>query len=197
MCWCAVKKLLTHSRHLIRDFLDSPKSISQTACRSVQPFLNGWRPWQANRPRYAVGKKGRSTEMRPSEQREAQNGTVRRDDSSSAAAKLYHATRAQQLRRWAIVTQQSGPKNGGGLLCPFRGRMSWVPNVAWAEAYLRTKWHLDPSSRLATRDMGRKLVEGVPLFGEGVGSPCNTTMASSCLVTIHQRNRQDRQTTVQ
>jgi len=22
--------------------------------------------------------------------------------------------------------------------------------VAWAEAYLRTKWHLDPSSRLAT-----------------------------------------------
>jgi len=27
----------------------------------------------------------------------------------------------------------------------------WIPikhNVAWAEAYLRTKWHLDPSSRL-------------------------------------------------
>ena len=30
-------------------------------------------------------------------------------------------------------------------------------SVAWAEAYLRTKWHLDPSSRLATIDMGRKL----------------------------------------
>ena len=33
------------------------------------------------------------------------------------------------------------------------GRGSWVPikhNVAWAEAYLRTKWHLDPSNRLAT-----------------------------------------------
>ena len=30
---------------------------------------------------------------------------------------------------------------------------SWVPvqhNVAWAEAYLHTKWHLDPSNRLAT-----------------------------------------------
>jgi len=32
----------------------------------------------------------------------------------------------------------------------------WVPNgsqynnVAWAEAYLFTKWHLDPSYRLAT-----------------------------------------------
>jgi len=25
-----------------------------------------------------------------------------------------------------------------------------VYNGAWAEAYLRTKWHLDPSSRLAT-----------------------------------------------
>jgi len=23
-------------------------------------------------------------------------------------------------------------------------------NVAWAEVYLRTKWHLDPSNRLAT-----------------------------------------------
>jgi len=28
--------------------------------------------------------------------------------------------------------------------------------VAWAKAYLRTKWHLDPSSRLAATDMGRK-----------------------------------------
>jgi len=30
--------------------------------------------------------------------------------------------------------------------------------VAWAEAYLHTKWHLiSPSSRLATTDIGRKL----------------------------------------
>ena len=37
----------------------------------------------------------------------------------------------------------------GGLLWPF----SWgrAPNsVAWAEVYLRTKWHLDTSNRLAT-----------------------------------------------
>ena len=32
-------------------------------------------------------------------------------------------------------------------------------NMACAEAYLRTKWHLDSSSRLATTDMGRKLGE--------------------------------------
>jgi len=25
-----------------------------------------------------------------------------------------------------------------------------LPNVAWAEAYLFTKWHLDPCNRLAT-----------------------------------------------
>jgi len=31
-----------------------------------------------------------------------------------------------------------------------------VEYVAWADAYFRTKWHLDPSSRLATIDMGRK-----------------------------------------
>ena len=40
------------------------------------------------------------------------------------------------------MPEKGGPKNGGGLLCPF----------PWAELgpYLRTKWHLDPSSRLAT-----------------------------------------------
>jgi len=38
--------------------------------------------------------------------------------------------------------------------------------VAWAEVYLRTKWHLDPSSHLATTDMGHKLGRGaVPLWG--------------------------------
>ena len=47
-----------------------------------------------------------------------------------------------------------------------------VHNVAWAEAYLPTKWHLDPSSRLATTDMGRKLGGAVPLIG-GAGSPSN------------------------
>ena len=50
-----------------------------------------------------------------------------------------------------------GPKRGG-LLCPFRG--SWDPvqyNVAWAEAYCRTKRRLHPPSHLATIDMGRKL----------------------------------------
>ena len=29
--------------------------------------------------------------------------------------------------------------------------------MAWTEVYLRTNWYLDPSSRLATTDMGRKL----------------------------------------
>ena len=39
-------------------------------------------------------------------------------------------------------------------------------NVACAEAYLRTKWHLNAFSRLATTDMGRKLVDCAPL-GDG------------------------------
>jgi len=61
-----------------------------------------------------------------------------------------------------------GRKVGGGLLCPLFGRRSRVPiyrNVVWAEAYLPTKWHLDPSSRLDTTDMGRKL--GVVSLWEG------------------------------
>jgi len=37
-----------------------------------------------------------------------------------------------------------------------------LTQLAWAEAYLHTKWHLDTSSHLATRDMGRKL-GAVPL----------------------------------
>ena len=49
-----------------------------------------------------------------------------------------------------------------GVLCPLLGGAgSPSNNVAWAQAYLCTKWHLDPSSRLATTDMGRKLA--VPL----------------------------------
>jgi len=48
-----------------------------------------------------------------------------------------------------------------------------VYNVAWAEAYLPTKWHIDPSSRLATIDIGRKLGAAllcpVPLFLGGMG----------------------------
>jgi len=46
--------------------------------------------------------------------------------------------------------------------------------MTWAEAYLRTKWYLDPSSRLATTDMGQKL-GAVPL-GAGAGSASNTML---------------------
>jgi len=28
--------------------------------------------------------------------------------------------------------------------------------IVWSEAYFRAMWHLDPSSRLATTDMGQK-----------------------------------------
>jgi len=60
-----------------------------------------------------------------------------------------------------------GPKIGWGS-APFWVGV-WVPSntVAWAKAYLHTKWHLDASSRLATIKMGRKLGGSVPFFGEG------------------------------
>ena len=67
-----------------------------------------------------------------------------------------------------------GPKTGGQ--CPFGGR-SWVPtyhNVARAEAYVSTKWRLDPPSRLATTNMGRKLGRLRPFGGGVAGSPSNT-----------------------
>jgi len=48
-------------------------------------------------------------------------------------------------------------------------------NVAWAEAYLRTKWQVEPSCRLATIDMSRKVWGCTPPFLErGARSSCNT-----------------------
>ena len=45
-----------------------------------------------------------------------------------------------------------------------------LTQCAWAEVYFRTKWHLYPSSRLATKDMGPKL--GVcALWGTGSWVP--------------------------
>jgi len=43
----------------------------------------------------------------------------------------------------------------GALLCPFSwGAESPSNNASWAEAYLRTKWHFDPSNRLSTIHQG-------------------------------------------
>jgi len=49
--------------------------------------------------------------------------------------------------------------------------------VAWAEAYLHTKWHLDASSRLATIDMGRKLGDSVPFCYRGNWVPIQHNVA--------------------
>ena len=52
----------------------------------------------------------------------------------------------------------------------------YLTQFGLGRAYLCTKWHLDPSSCLATRDMGRKLGVGcAPFWERGAGSPCNTT----------------------
>ena len=84
-------------------------------------------------------------------------------------------------------------------------------NVARAEAYLPTKWHLDPSSRLATTGMGLKLAACAPL-GEGELGPyliqCGLGRGYlhaklhldpyNRLATVQQRHKQDKtgQTTV-
>ena len=52
--------------------------------------------------------------------------------------------------------------------------------MACAEAYLRTKWHFDPSGRLATIDMDGK-VEAVPLSGEMVSHLIQRGLAKAYL----------------
>ena len=58
-------------------------------------------------------------------------------------------------------------------MCPFRRKELDIiedNDMAWAEAYLRTKWHIDPSSRLVTTDMDRKVGAAVPaILGRGAG----------------------------
>ena len=59
----------------------------------------------------------------------------------------------------------------GAAVPPFGGRLGSPYNtmLPWAEAYIRTKWHLDPSSRLATRDFGPKLGAGAVALLAGLG----------------------------
>jgi len=54
-----------------------------------------------------------------------------------------------------------------GRLCPFLGGLGPPSNnVAWAEAYLHTKWHLDASMSFGHNRHGPKIgVGGMPLFG--------------------------------
>jgi len=59
-----------------------------------------------------------------------------------------------------LATIDIGRKEG---VVPLWERGSWITtqhDVGWAEAYLSTKWHLDPLSRLVTTNMGRKLGGG-------------------------------------
>jgi len=100
----------------------------------------------------------------------------------------------------AVWSQQTWAENWGAVL-PFGG--SWVPiyySVAWAKAHLHTKWHLDPSSRLATTDMGHKVGATVPPFWEG-----ELAYLHANFILIHPTvwpqytnvtDRTDRQTTV-
>jgi len=85
-----------------------------------------------------------------------------------------------------LATIDVGQKEEG-CCAPFGGAGS-PPNTMLPgptpTQYLHTKWHLHPSSRLATTDMGQKL------WGRGVGSPSNTMWPgprSTCLrgIFIH------------
>jgi len=63
------------------------------------------------------------------------------------------------------------PETGG--CAPFRAKLRpHLTQRRLAEVHLRTKWHLDLSSRLATIYMGQKL-GGVSFLG-AAGSPSNT-----------------------
>ena len=74
----------------------------------------------------------------------------------------------------------SGPKIGGS--APFWGRGAGFPSsTMWPVAHLHAKYHLDPSSRLATIDIGRKLEGSAPFLGGGDRSPSYTKSPGTSL----------------
>jgi len=70
---------------------------------------------------------------------------------------------ASNLRPMSIVAKRS-----------LWGDGSPSNRVAWAEAYLRTKWDLDPSSCVATINMDQKFGGYAPFLGGGTGFPSST-----------------------
>ena len=71
----------------------------------------------------------------------------------------------------AVWPQQTWTKNLGGGGCALFFWVAGSPSntVARAYAYLHTKWHLSPSSRLAATHIGRKLESCAPLGEEELG----------------------------
>jgi len=72
-------------------------------------------------------------------------------------AKAYLRTKWYHDPSRRLATIDIGRKLGEGCCAPFRGGGAGSPSndlthcrLAVAEAYLHTKWHLDPSNRLAT-----------------------------------------------
>jgi len=94
----------------------------------------------------------------------------------------WHGARPLPSRLCVRWGPRSPPLKGGGPASPqfsahvYCGQTArWIKMVLGMEAHLHAKCHLDPSSRLATIDVGRKLGGGsVPFFGEAARSPSNT-----------------------
>jgi len=70
----------------------------------------------------------------------------------------------------SVLPQQAWAENWAAAP-PFWGGCGSPSNkVPWAEAYVRTKWHLDPCGQLAATDMGRNL-GAVPPWGKSSWVP--------------------------
>jgi len=68
-----------------------------------------------------------------------------------------------------LATIDMGRKTGGGTV-PSWGRGAGSPsNTIWPGPRPTTKWHLDPSSRLATTDMGQNIGGYAPLMEGELG----------------------------
>jgi len=110
-------------------------------------------------------------------------------------------TTVQRSNKITITIMNMGWKFGR--LRPLLGRRAGSP--AWAEAYLHTKWHLNPRSHLDTTDMGQKLGGSTPFWGGGWVPIWNNVARAEAylhakfhldpfnrLATVHQRYSHNR-----
>jgi len=63
---------------------------------------------------------------------------------------------APLFHRAAITRRLYSNSSKIATIAAYRALPSRLDNVAWAEAYLRTKWYLHPSNCYAVIDTGRK-----------------------------------------
>jgi len=107
-----------------------------------------------------------------------------RQDTECSAISIHvstiYQTRAQQFLRWATVWPQQTSAEKGGCCAPFLGELGpHLTQYGLGRGLLCNKWHLDPSSRLATIHQRHRQT----------GQVCDNLISSKMCKTVDTKKR--------